>query len=62
MNTKDECDQIAIEHAGICAGAYLDEIGKTDLEILTVEEWDTFTEVMCLRFAEKRAVLQPSII
>jgi hypothetical protein len=37
-------EQLATGDAGDKAGAYLDEIGKTDLATLTATEWHTFLE------------------
>ena len=34
-------EQAAITYGGKMAGEYLDSLGKTDLAILTVEEWQT---------------------
>lgn len=38
----DACEKMATGLAGEEAGAYLDELGKTDLATLTQEEWQTF--------------------
>lgn len=54
MNTLDDGEQEALDFAGECAGAYLDEINKTDLATLTKDEWDIFVQVMCLRYMDKR--------
>lgn len=37
-------EQLATGDAGDRGGAYLDEIGKTDLATLTATEWHTFLE------------------
>lgn len=34
----------AMRAGGDAGGAYLDGLGKTDLALLTVEEWETFLE------------------
>src|SRR5262249_24475154 len=38
----DECELGAMLEAGRSAGGYLDEIGKTDLQLLSREEWREF--------------------
>jgi hypothetical protein len=38
----DEYELGAMLEAGCGAGCYLDEIGKTDLKLLTAEEWREF--------------------
>lgn len=40
----DEFERKALDDAGEAAGAYLDEIGKTDLAAMTPEEWAAFWE------------------
>jgi hypothetical protein len=35
-------DATAARKGGELAGAYLEQIGKTDLATMTAEEWDTF--------------------
>jgi len=52
-------EDAALEHAGKCAGEYLDELGKTDLSELTSEEWVQIIRVVGLNFLHKRAELQP---
>ena len=42
----------ALERAGEIAGAYLDDIGKTDLAALTAEEWAEFWRRGVHGFAE----------
>ncbi len=36
----------AVYHGGQCGGRYLDRIGKTDLAILSKEEWWRFLQVI----------------
>jgi hypothetical protein len=43
----------AREHAGAMGGEYLDQLGKTDLAVLTLEEWRTFVGAVCGGFTEK---------
>lgn len=52
-------EDAALEHAGDCAGEYLDSIGKTDLATLTQEEWQQLIRVVSLNFLQKRTELQP---
>jgi len=59
MSDIEPYEMEAIRFAGTMAGEYLDSISKTDLATLTVDEWKTFTEVMCINFLQKRAELQP---
>lgn len=35
-------DRTAVLKAGNMAGQYLDEIGKTDLSVMTADEWEQF--------------------
>ena len=43
----------AREHAGAMGGEYLDQLGKTDLAVLTLEEWGTFVAAVCDGYTEK---------
>lgn len=45
-----ESEARARKKAGDAAGAYLDEIGKTDLATLTAQQWDTFCEKLTASF------------
>jgi hypothetical protein len=53
-------EAIARKVAGEKAGAYLDEIGKTDLASLTIEEYFAFVEHVITGFEEemRRRILQ----
>ena len=48
----DEFERKALNDAGEAAGAYLDEIGKTDLADLTEEEWAAFWERGLMGYSE----------
>lgn len=39
------------------AGSYLEQIGKTDLAVLTEDEWMSFLEVVVSAFQDKMAEL-----
>ena len=43
----------AIMHAGTPGGEYLDSIKKTDLAVLTEEEWYTFIECIVTGYQDK---------
>lgn len=51
----DVYEQRAVEKAGMEAGAFLDQIGKTDLAALTAEEWSSFCKTMITSFGENLA-------
>lgn len=54
-------DEHSIELGGQAAGAYLDEIGKTDLAFLTEDEWRRFCTTLvfyALHAATERALDQ----
>lgn len=38
----DEFEERALAKGGETAGSYLDDIGKTDLAVLSAEEWEEF--------------------
>lgn len=48
----DPFEQRAIERGGEKAGAYLDQIGKTDLAALTPDEWRHFLRTFIRAFGE----------
>lgn len=48
--TLDAYEHQAALAAGDDAGAWLDEIGKTDLSALTKEEWEEFLGLIVIRF------------
>lgn len=48
----DDFERRALEDGGNAAGAYLDEIGKTDLATLTEEEWATFWRLGFVAYAD----------
>ena len=43
----------AMQAASEPAGAYLEQLGKTDFSTMTVEEWMTFIETVCAGYHEK---------
>lgn len=49
-----EQEKRARQKAGEVAGAYLDEIGKTDLATLTADQWETFCTKMTATFMHWR--------
>jgi hypothetical protein len=53
-------EMMARKVAGEVAGAYLDEIGQTDLAALTIEQYFTFVERIITGFEEemRRRILQ----
>ena len=55
----DDYEKEALVFAGKMGGEYLDSIGKTDLAKLSIEEWNTFLEVICINFSQKKAELAP---
>lgn len=52
MVDPNEHEQAAIEAAGPVAGEYLESIGKTDLAVLTPDEWLTFLEVVVTAYQD----------
>lgn len=42
----------AMRHAGHMGGEYLDSIAKTNLAMLTTEEWHTFVECIVTGYCE----------
>jgi archaellum component FlaD/FlaE len=42
------------------AGAYLENIGKTDLATMSQDEWMNFLEVVCTAFSDKMMELAAS--
>lgn len=55
MPTPEQHDLDAALYGGKMGGEYLEEIGKTDLATLTVQEWQTFLECVCFGYATKKA-------
>lgn len=47
----DEFEERALAAGGDNAGAYLDEIGKTDLAVLEAEEWEEFCARLLVGYA-----------
>lgn len=47
MIDPTDLELAAMDEAGNLGGEYLDEIKKTDLSSLTLEEWQTFIRVVC---------------
>jgi len=62
MTLEDLTDNevAALEHASDMAGEHLDSIGKTDLAVLSREEWMTTIEVIVGGFTEKLGELNSS--
>lgn len=52
-------EDLALDFAGDCAGEYLEELKKTDLAKLTVEEWQGFIKCVALNYTNKRIELEP---
>jgi hypothetical protein len=46
-------ERAALLHAGSVAGAYLDQLGKTDLAALEEAEWETFLEAILVTYTEQ---------
>lgn len=45
-------EQAAMAAAGAAAGEYLESLGRSDLARLTVEEWQTFIEVVVTGYCD----------
>ena len=45
-------ERVAILHGGDMAGEYLDSLGRTDLAVLAVEEWDSFVECIVTGYCD----------
>lgn len=55
-------ESVAIDMAGERAGAYLDQLGKTDLATLDPDEWHTFLKVVVLGFGDSlRKVIKDGV-
>lgn len=52
MIDKDKNEVLAIDAGGNAGGEYLDSINKTDLEKLSVEEWDQFVECIVTGYVD----------
>jgi hypothetical protein len=50
--TLDKHEEVAADKASKWAGAYLDEIGKTDLSSLNLIEWKEFRRRMIVGFSD----------
>lgn len=48
----DQYEKQALEDGGNAGGAYLDEIGKTDLASLGEDEWSRFLELVLTSYAD----------
>jgi hypothetical protein len=48
----DDFERRALEDGGNAGGAYLDEIGKTDLAALSEQEWGEFLGLVLKGYAE----------
>jgi hypothetical protein len=45
-------ESAAILHGGDMAGEYLDSLGRSDLALLSVEEWQTLIEVIVTGYCD----------
>ena len=45
-------EEAAMENGGRLAGEYLEHLGKTDLAVLTEEEWKMFVECIVTGYIE----------
>ena len=53
MIDPSDAELEAMAHAGAMGGEYLDQLGRTDLAVLTLEEWHTFVAAVCGGYTEK---------
>lgn len=53
----DRTQWAALRAGGDAAGAYLDEIGRTDLATLTAEEWETFLAIALDQYGQALSTL-----
>ena len=51
----------AMVEGGKAGGAYLDNLGRTDLAQLTEEEWDTFVEVIVTGYCDHLRDLEAQV-
>ena len=49
----DRYEELALQAGGRSAGAYLEEIGKTDLALLTPEEWEAFLRLVLIGYSDR---------
>ena len=49
----DRYEELALQAGGQEAGAYLEQIGKTDLALLTPEEWESFLRLVLIGYADR---------
>ena len=49
----DRYEELALLAGGQEAGAYLEQIGKTDLALLTPEEWESFLRLVLIGYADR---------
>lgn len=59
MTTLKPHEIEAAAYAGSMAAEYLDSIRKTDLALLTIEEWALFCHTFTHNLLTKRAELEP---
>lgn len=43
---------VSMEHGGHMGGEFLESIGKTDLAVLTQEQWQTFVEAVITGYCD----------
>jgi hypothetical protein len=53
MIDTTEYEREAIAHGGSLAGEYLETLGKTDLAVMTPQEYDAFNEVAITGYVER---------
>lgn len=56
MIDKTEKEAIALEIAGMVAGEYIDELGKTDLALYTIDEYFTLIETAITAFQDEMMI------
>lgn len=59
MNDLEDWQEEAVRFGGAMGGEYLESIGKTDLAMLTAEEWETFIRCVVINAKTKWAELEP---
>lgn len=45
-------EKAAMEAGGYAGGAYLEDLGKSDLAVLSLDEWDTLIEAIVTGYCE----------
>lgn len=52
MDEPTDTETAAMQHAGFCAGAYIDSLGKTDMAAWSEVEWMQFIEAVCTGYVD----------